>query len=76
MLELKNNRKNDTYSSGWGSTETNTWAVDTIPPVSAEVVPAAEVTTPPGYEKYRAIYEFYARNADEISFQPGDFVMV
>lgn len=26
--------------------------------------------------KYRAIYEFDARNQDEISFQPGDIVMV
>ena len=26
--------------------------------------------------KYRALYEFVARNADELSFQPGDVIMV
>lgn len=26
--------------------------------------------------KYRAIYEFVARNSDELSFQPGDVIMV
>lgn len=29
-----------------------------------------------GYARYRALYEFAGRNADEISFQPGDIVMV
>lgn len=29
-----------------------------------------------GFIKYRAIYEFSARNADEISFQPGDIILV
>lgn len=37
---------------------------------------ANEITTKPGYEPYRAIYEFNARNSDEITFQPGDIVMV
>ena len=26
--------------------------------------------------KYRALYEFVARNSDELSFQPGDVIMV
>lgn len=26
--------------------------------------------------RYRALYEFVARNGDEISFQPGDIIMV
>lgn len=29
-----------------------------------------------GYTKYRALYEFVARNSDELSFQPGDIIMV
>lgn len=29
-----------------------------------------------GYRKYRALYEFVARNGDELSFQPGDIIMV
>lgn len=26
--------------------------------------------------KYRAVYEFFARNEDELSFQPGDIILV
>lgn len=29
-----------------------------------------------GLFRYRALYEFVARNQDEISFQPGDIIMV
>jgi len=29
-----------------------------------------------GVRKYRALYEFVARNQDEISFQPGDIILV
>lgn len=29
-----------------------------------------------GVRKYRALYEFVARNQDEISFQPGDIISV
>lgn len=28
------------------------------------------------YKKCRALYEFEARNTDELSFQPGDIIMV
>uniref|UniRef100_A0A182P2W3 Dynamin-associated protein n=1 Tax=Anopheles epiroticus TaxID=199890 RepID=A0A182P2W3_9DIPT len=85
ILEMKNNRKNESYTSAWDTS--NSWgAPDTTAhtAVNNEPVPAASVTagagddvqTPPGYVKYRAIYEFNARNGDEISFQPGDIVMV
>uniref|UniRef100_A0A182NBC1 Dynamin-associated protein n=1 Tax=Anopheles dirus TaxID=7168 RepID=A0A182NBC1_9DIPT len=85
ILEMKNNRKNESYTSAWDTS--NSWgAADTAAHavVNSEPVPAAAVTarqgedvqTPPGYMKYRAIYEFSARNSDEISFQPGDIVMV
>ncbi|XP_052894252.1 intersectin-1 [Anopheles moucheti] len=82
ILEMKNNRKNESYTSAWDTS--NSWATSdtaTHAAVSNEPVPAAtrsgdDVQTPPGYMKYRAIYEFNARNNDEISFQPGDIVMV
>ncbi|XP_053661736.1 intersectin-1 [Anopheles marshallii] len=82
ILEMKNNRKNESYTSAWDTS--NSWATSdtaTHAAVSNEPVPAAtrsgdDVQTPPGYTKYRAIYEFNARNNDEISFQPGDIVMV
>lgn len=81
ILEMKNNRKNESYTSAWDTS--NSWPVDNEPPVAAAVAQVQEtvlpndvVETPPGYVKYRSIYEFSARNADEISFQPGDIIMV
>lgn len=75
MLELKNNRKNDSFSSSaWpAATETSTAAWSTE--ATYEPEPVIE-KAPPGYMTYRAVYEFSARNSDEISFQPGDIVMV
>lgn len=66
IQELKNNRKNESITSSWDTA--NTWA-------SAEE-PAVASTHKDGYIAYRAIYEFVGRNADELSFQPGDIVMV
>ncbi|XP_062545654.1 intersectin-1 isoform X3 [Armigeres subalbatus] len=76
ILEMKNNRKNESYTSAWDTA--NSWPVhDTSAAAVVEtVVPSEDIKTPPGYVKYRAIYEFSARNADEITFQPGDIVMV
>lgn len=73
---MKNNRKNESYTSAWDTA--NSWPVhDTSAAAVVEtVVPSEDIKTPPGYVKYRAIYEFSARNADEITFQPGDIVMV
>lgn len=79
ILELKHNRKNESITSSWDTT--NSWGTEptavvaTVAPVTATSIPeAAPASTE--YVKYRAIYEFYARNADEITFQPGDIVMV
>lgn len=84
VIELKNNRKNESMTSAWDTA--NSWPADEpeITAVKQNVAAAAApisgsggtTTTYSGYEKYRAIYEFYARNADEITFQPGDIVMV
>lgn len=81
VLEMKNNRKNESYTAAWETT--NSWSksveedappVEVIQPQSKESVksPVAQE----GYVKYRALFEFEARNQDEISFQPGDVVMV
>ncbi|XP_066905734.1 intersectin-1 isoform X3 [Halyomorpha halys] len=35
-----------------------------------------ETQETPGYSRYRALYEFVARNSDELSFQPGDTILV
>ncbi|XP_058819494.1 intersectin-1 isoform X2 [Topomyia yanbarensis] len=74
ILEMKNNRKNETYTSAWDTS--NSWPVGATPSAVESVASNEAIETPPGYVKYRAVYEFSARNADEISFQPGDIVMV
>ena len=77
MLELKNNRKNETFSTAWDTAPTS-WgqAVEPEPVAEETVAETQQIQTPPGYVRYRAIYEFDARKSDEISFQPGDIVMV
>lgn len=76
--ELKNNnKKNDALTSAWDAapivSQEDSWSAPTVPPISSNnEIP----TTKPGYTPYRAIYEFNARNSDEITFQPGDIVMV
>lgn len=78
------------FSSSWGAepawneTQEPDWPVETEAIDSEEIEPAG--IEPAGIEpatlaagdfaKYRAIYEFVARNGDEISFQPGDIIMV
>lgn len=79
---MKNNRKNESYTSAWDTS--NSWPVNNEPVAPAQtettttaaMLPNDTVETPPGFVKYRAIYEFSARNADEITFQPGDIIMV
>jgi hypothetical protein len=85
VLEMKNSNKNLDYNASWkttdawgeGGTEASTnWPVDNW---------GTTTTTPPtgtaqqgdaGSVRYRALYEFVARNSDEISFQPGDIINV
>lgn len=79
VLELKNNKKNDALTSAWDTTpDQNSWstATTTTAPVAAAAPATGVITAPAGYAAYRAIYEFTARNSDEITFQPGDIVMV
>ncbi|XP_041566413.1 intersectin-1 isoform X4 [Drosophila elegans] len=89
VLELKYNRKNETTvtsawdtgsSSAWG--ETNTTATDPYAGMSNDVTavaaPAMDLSgpAPEGFVKYQAVYEFNARNAEEITFVPGDIILV
>lgn len=78
ILELKHNRKNESISSAWDTS--NSWGASAAvqPAVSSTVTAAvpSSLEAPNDYVKYRAVYEFVARNQDEISFQPGDTVMV
>ncbi|XP_030749114.1 intersectin-1 isoform X3 [Sitophilus oryzae] len=80
VLDLKSQSRTTDYSDAWkgnddawGTNTSSDWPVDnnwgdnTVPP---------DIESIPGVHKYRAIYEFNARNNDEISFQPGDIIHV
>lgn len=63
--------------SAWGSADADAepvdesaWPADNAP---ANIIPEID---PSGVRKYRALYEFVARNEEEISFQPGDIILV
>lgn len=74
VMELKNNKKNDSLTSAWDTPATqDSWSTSAALPTT---VTSNETTTKSGYETYRAIYEFTARNSDEITFVPGDLVNV
>ncbi|XP_017043779.1 intersectin-1 isoform X3 [Drosophila ficusphila] len=91
VLELKYNRKNETSSatsawdtgssSAWGATDTT--AADPYAGMSNDIsavaaAPAVDLSgpAPEGFVKYQAVYEFNARNAEEITFVPGDIILV
>ncbi|XP_017857702.1 PREDICTED: intersectin-1 isoform X2 [Drosophila arizonae] len=72
--------------SAWGSTASSVpAAVDAYggyglsnDTAAAETVAAVDLSgpAPEGFVKYRAVYEFNARNAEEITFVPGDIILV
>ncbi|CAK9797482.1 ITSN1 [Anthophora plagiata] len=79
VLELKASGGADYATSTWGDTawnDTSTAVNDTAWPVNDTIATTAAEETTPGVMKYRALYEFVARNQDEISFQPGDIILV
>lgn len=73
-MEMKTS-KDTGYGSEW---DDNAW--DSKPSTDAwsteNVQSTAVVSSSTTMIKYRAVYEFVARNSDEISFQPGDIIMV
>ncbi|XP_026672719.1 intersectin-1 isoform X4 [Ceratina calcarata] len=70
----------DYTASSWSDTAWNeapTVVNDSAWPVNDTATTDAEPeSATPGVMKYRAVYEFVARNQDEISFQPGDIILV
>lgn len=78
VIELRTNSGSaaDFATSAWGDSGWNdapAVASDADWPVNDTI---ATETAVPGVRKYRALYEFVARNQDEISFQPGDIILV
>lgn len=87
IQELKNNRKNESITSAWDTANNSSWgpadstasndygsSAATVASSTGESAAAAGGYD--GYVRYRAIYEFVGRNSDELTFQPGDIVMV
>ncbi|XP_015589739.1 intersectin-1 isoform X6 [Cephus cinctus] len=82
VLELRASKGSTDYTtstwgeSTWGddgTTEQNSWPIENTSVVPETPTVATDNT---GVVKYRALYEFVARNQDEISFQPGDIILV
>ncbi|XP_056641885.1 intersectin-1-like isoform X1 [Diorhabda sublineata] len=77
VLEMKNSNKINELdawktSDSWGPNvdeATSEWPTDNWST-------STDMSNLPGVVKYRALYEFVARNNDEISFQPGDIINV
>lgn len=80
VLKMKNSNKNIDYStawkddSGWGNNGNQSeWPVNDWGTEQQETNLGGSI---PGIIRYRALYEFVARNQDEVSFQPGDIIHV
>ncbi|XP_073978678.1 dynamin associated protein 160 isoform X3 [Rhodnius prolixus] len=65
IMEMRGNTRLD---NSWGDA-----AWETAP---TQAWPEEVIEDRPGFAKYRGLYEFVARNADELSFQPGDIILV
>lgn len=62
----------DAWGNSGGDVDIDAWPTDDAAPVTQ----SQEKIDVIGSSKYRALYEFVARNQDEISFQPGDIINV
>lgn len=63
--------------SSWNSNDSWGEAPQTSWPVNSSVSPMEmDNNVNAGLSRYRALYEFVARNGDEVSFQPGDIILV
>ncbi|RZC41355.1 EF-hand 4, SH3 9, Drf FH1 and/or Leu zip domain containing protein, partial [Asbolus verrucosus] len=81
VLEMKNSNRNLDYNASWKTTDawgddstqaTTEWPEDNWSTSTTTTVAQSDI----GVVRYRALYEFVARNSDEISFQPGDIINV
>ncbi|XP_043468951.1 intersectin-1 isoform X3 [Leptopilina heterotoma] len=81
VLQLKTSSGGNYSSSAWGDSAwgdsgQNFESVDETSWPATDSAPVESTTETTGGVKYRALYEFKARNQDEISFQPGDIILV
>lgn len=77
VLELKKSVKESGFTAAtWGD---DAWGDSgTTAEVDIDSWPTDDTTAKEDLNgtKYRALYEFVARNQDEVSFQPGDIIIV
>lgn len=86
VLEMKSGNRNVDYSTAWkdsggwgddGSRDANEWSTENWAANTTSTHASVSAVMSLGNTvKYRALYEFVARNNDEISFQPGDIINV
>ncbi|XP_058804871.1 intersectin-1 isoform X2 [Phymastichus coffea] len=90
ILEMRNKQAKGGFTAAtasWGDEawsdsgnaeeiDVDSWPTDTAATVVASAAATATIVEDTGGKKYRALYEFVARNQDEISFQPGDIIIV
>ncbi|KAK9887107.1 hypothetical protein WA026_020555 [Henosepilachna vigintioctopunctata] len=81
VLEMQRSSKSVDYTSAWkddstwnNSSQVSDWGDDNWK--TPDSTTASSQITSSDFVKYRALYEFVARNGDEISFQPGDIINV
>ena len=70
LLRATGGKQNNSWGNDSWSESNNSW------PVNSGTSPASAADNKSGLTRYRALYEFVARNGDEVSFQPGDIIMV
>ena len=70
LLRATGGKQKSWGNDAWAESS-NSWPVS-----SATSSAAVDDTSKSGLTRYRALYEFVARNGDEISFQPGDIILV
>lgn len=82
IIEIKNINRAPSYGSDWkesswnNNTATSNWGGDSWKTNQSSVGSFDSQPASLDVVKYRALYEFVARNNDEISFQPGDIINV
>ncbi|KAL3284526.1 hypothetical protein HHI36_018684 [Cryptolaemus montrouzieri] len=81
VLEMKRSSKTNDYSSAWkddsawnDTTKVSSWGTDNWKSTDS-AIESSQISSS-DFVKYKALYEFVARNGDEISFQPGDIINV
>ncbi|XP_054165582.1 intersectin-1-like isoform X2 [Oppia nitens] len=73
QLQQQQQQLTENVNSGWDEDNTNAnWTVEEI----TETIDETKTNTVSSKVKYRCLYNFMARNKDELTIEPGDIIMV